>query len=221
VPVPSILDHLIVAAPNLADGVADFAALSGVQPVLGGRHEGAGTANYLVGLTVAGDDAHRYATYLEIIGPDPEQDTAALPRLNLDVQTVHAFGLHTWAVRPTDFDATLKSAGQVDVAVGHIRASSRLTPAGDTLRWRLSSLSPLPLRGAQPFLIDWQDSPHPSAQPLPAVRLDRLEVRTPDVELTRRTLGALFVEADIVEWPTHGLRAELTGPAGAFTLSSE
>jgi Glyoxalase-like domain len=201
--------------------VASFAALSGVDPVRGGSHRGAGTANYLVGLTVAGGNPERYATYLEIIGPDPEQDTASLERLNLDVQTVSAFGLHTWAVRPTDFDDTLRTIEQGDVAIGDIRASSRLTPSGDTLRWRLSSVSPLPLGGAQPFLIDWQGSPHPSEQPLPAVRLDRFEVRSPDVAATRRVMDSMQVSVDVVEWPTHGLRAELTGALGTFELSSE
>jgi hypothetical protein len=219
-PVPLNLDHLIVAAPDLAAGVASFAALSGVDPVRGGSHKGAGTANYLVGLTVAGDNPERYATYLEIIGPDPEQDVASLERLNLDVQNVSAFGLYTWAIRPDDFDVTLASIQQGDVAVGDIRASSRLTPSGETLRWQLSSASPLPLAGAQPFLIDWQGSPHPSTQPLPAVRLDRLEVRSPEVTATRRTLTAMLVEVDVVEWPTYGLHAELTGPAGTFELNS-
>jgi hypothetical protein len=68
-----MIDHVVLAVPNLADGVAEFRRLIGVDPVIGGSHTNLGTANYLVGL---GGGA-----YLEIIGPDPDQPDPARPGL--------------------------------------------------------------------------------------------------------------------------------------------
>ena len=66
------LDHLVLAVPSLADGVAGFQRRTGVRPVKGGSHTSLGTANYLVGLSDA--------AYLEIIGPDPDQPDPGRPR---------------------------------------------------------------------------------------------------------------------------------------------
>jgi len=45
-----MIDHVVLAVPDLADGVAGFQRLTGVRPVMGGSHINLGTANYLVGL---------------------------------------------------------------------------------------------------------------------------------------------------------------------------
>ena len=71
-PIPSDLDHLVYAVPDLAAGVAAMTALLGVAPSPGGPHPGLGTRNFLVSL---GESC-----YLEIIGPDPEQPQPSRPR---------------------------------------------------------------------------------------------------------------------------------------------
>ena len=71
-PIPSDLDHLVYAVPDLAAGVAAITALLGVAPSPGGPHPGLGTRNFLVSL---GESC-----YLEIIGPDPEQPQPSRPR---------------------------------------------------------------------------------------------------------------------------------------------
>jgi hypothetical protein len=103
-------------------------------------HPGWGTRNALVGL---GPHA-----YLEIVGPDPEQDVAE-----------RAFGvaelvrptLVAWAVRPGPgeaFDDLVAAAGD---RLGPVRAMSRRRADGRELHWRLT----LPVPGPMPFLIDW------------------------------------------------------------------
>jgi catechol 2,3-dioxygenase-like lactoylglutathione lyase family enzyme len=47
-----MIDHVVLAVPDLADGVAWFQRLTGVRPVMGGSHINLGTANYLVGLVL-------------------------------------------------------------------------------------------------------------------------------------------------------------------------
>ena len=90
------IDHIVLAVPDLADGVAGFEGLTGVRPV-GRSHEGLGTANFLVGLGVG--------AYLEIIGPDPDRPRPGRPRpFGIDDLTASgslrgAFGRPTSTVR--------------------------------------------------------------------------------------------------------------------------
>ena len=67
-----MIDHLVLAGPDLDGLVAWFVAVSGVDPAPGGAHVGLGTRNALVG--VGGP------TYLELIGPDPDQPEPDAPR---------------------------------------------------------------------------------------------------------------------------------------------
>ena len=44
------LDHIVIASPDLEALASEFHELTGVKPMPGGRHEGRGTANQIVGL---------------------------------------------------------------------------------------------------------------------------------------------------------------------------
>ena len=69
---PAELDHLVVAAANLAAGIAFVAELTGVTPQPGGKHVAMGTHNALMRL---GERA-----YLEVIAIDPDGATPPRPR---------------------------------------------------------------------------------------------------------------------------------------------
>ena len=71
-PTSATLDHLVLAATTLADGIDHFAAVTGVTPRPGGRHVAMGTHNALVTLGER--------VYLEIIAIDPEGVKPARPR---------------------------------------------------------------------------------------------------------------------------------------------
>ncbi|MFF4714305.1 VOC family protein [Streptomyces eurythermus] len=48
--IPPLLDHLVLATPDLGTTVADFTRRTGVTPVPDGAHPGPGTRNHPVGL---------------------------------------------------------------------------------------------------------------------------------------------------------------------------
>lgn len=113
---PNVFDHIVFAVPDLAGGVAGFERLTGVRPVRGGSHVGLGTANHLVGL---GD-----ASYLEIIGPDPDQPEPVRPRpFGIDGLTVSR--VVTWSIRPPDLDHAVTAAIARGSDPGPARAMSR------------------------------------------------------------------------------------------------
>ncbi|WP_051297810.1 VOC family protein [Brevibacterium album] len=235
--VPVSFDHLVLAVPELAAGVEEFERRTGAVSVPGGRHPGRGTANHLVPLVPRGWSADAL-TYLEILGPDPEQDPA------LASASLHGFdrlAAQRWAVHPEDFDATIAAAAEAGADFGAVFDMARDTPEGGRLAWRLTRRSPLAFGGAQPFLIDWQDSLHPAQAlradtGLPVLTLERLEFFGPEPEALVRALGVLAASgaecggterehgaqgAFVVEEAAHaGFRAVLSGPLGEVVMET-
>ncbi|MFC7743693.1 VOC family protein [Nocardiopsis composta] len=139
------LDHIVYAVPDLAAAARDFARATGVEPAPGGAHPGWGTRNLLVGL---GGRA-----YLEIIGPDPEQEEPGRPR-PFGIDGLPGPGAVTWAVRAADLDGAVRRARAAGYDPGEARPMRRQVPGGPLLEWRLTD--PDAARpGAVPFLIDW------------------------------------------------------------------
>ena len=221
---PLKFDHLVIAVPNLAESVEQCHHFLGVRPVPGGSHPGLGTANALLGLETAGPDtvgsdtAGRDQIYLEILGPDPQQDPE-LARSRLAGITGPT--VQRWAIRPDDFDGLVTAAAlsrKPHVDLGEAHDMTRRTPNGDELEWRLTRRTPLALRGIQPFLIDWKDSLHPSQQAMPAVRLEKLWATSPDVDATLSVLRFLGTTIEVEAGVNESLHATLKGPGGSWTI---
>lgn len=141
-----ILDHLVYATPDLDATVAELERLLGVRPAEGGRHPGFGTRNRLVGLGGR--------SYLEIVGPDPEQEDPAGPR-PFGIDGLRAAGLAGWALAVEDIDAVTARAREQGYDPGDPQDMSRRTPSGELLSWRLTPPDRAGHGRLVPFLIDW------------------------------------------------------------------
>lgn len=201
------LDHLAVAAENLAEGVAAVEAALGVTLAQGGEHVAMGTHNRLLHL---GD-----GVYLEVIAVNPEAKGPGRPRwFDLD-RFSGAPRLNNWIVRCDDLDAALAGAPE---GTGTPIAFER----GD-LRWKMAVPDDgvLPFDGAHPAVIEWQAGRHP-AEVLSDVgcRLVSLVVQTPEAAALRRALGGRLDDprVSVVEGPVKALRAEIDTPAGRKVL---
>ncbi|MEU7060945.1 VOC family protein [Streptomyces sp. NPDC046197] len=190
--IPPLLDHLVLATPDLAATVADFARRTGVAPAPGGVHVGFGTRNYLVSLGGTG--------YLEIIGPDPEQADPSDAR-PFGVDGLPTARTVTWAIATPDVDAAVTAARARGYDPGPVRPMSRRTPDGTLLEWRLTDGADAHPSGLVPFLIDWGDSVHPSASGLPVTPLVEVSATAPDPDEIRPLLAALGTELRLSEGP--------------------
>lgn len=205
------IDHLVWGAPDLAGLVADAERMTGVAPVLGGVHEGRGTRNFLIGLGPG--------RYLELIGPDPEQPTPSRPR-PFGVDSLTGPKLIGWAVRTDAMAQTVQASRTAGYDPGDADRMSRRQPDGPLLEWLLTPPQG-GYDGTVPFVIDWLDSPHPSAS-LPAVGLTSLTLRHPDADGIARALGAMELhdraDIEIERGSPPGLRAVLDTPHGTVSI---
>lgn len=206
--IPPLLDHLVLATPDLAATVADFARRTGVTPAPGGVHVGLGTRNYLVSLGGA--------SYLEIIGPDPGQSAPGQPRpFTVDGLTVPR--TVTWAISPPDLDAAIEHARAQGYDPGSAQAMSRRRPDGTLLEWRLTDGQDAHPSGLVPFLIDWSASVHPTASGLPATPLLSMSASAPEPDEIRPLLSALGTDLDLTTGPV-GISFTVETPLGPVTF---
>jgi hypothetical protein len=207
--IPAQLDHLVLATPDLAATVEDFARRTGVRPAPGGAHVGLGTRNFLVALGSS--------SYLEIIGPDPEQSEPDGPR-PFTVDELASARTVTWAISPPDLDAAVESARARGYDPGSIRPMSRRRPDGTLLQWRLTDGDTQHPSGLVPFLIDWGASVHPTASGLPVTPLLELSASAPAPDEIRPLLSAVDVELALSEGAL-GLTFTLDTPRGPVTFA--
>ncbi len=148
------LDHLVIAAETLEQGVDYLRSTLGVDIPKGGIHRTMGTHNHLMQL---GKES-----YLEVIAINPDGIVPDHPRwFNLDEQLMRESlqrqpRLITWVVNTPDIQATHRQAG---FAIGTPTELSR-----DDLRWQIALTEDgrLLAHGLLPYVIQWQSQPHPS-----------------------------------------------------------
>lgn len=206
------LDHLVIGAASLAQGVAWAEETLGVVVPPGGAHPLMATHNRLTALGPT--------RYLEIIAVDPGAPAPNRPRLfGLDDPDVRARlerapRLLTWVVGTGDILASLARARDAGADLGRAVAMTR----GD-LAWRLSIRDDgsMPESGTLPALIQWRAGPHPAGRMTnQGLHLEALELRHPEPARLDAVLGAIGAAhlAATVRADRPGLRAALRTAAG-------
>ena len=200
------LDHLVLATPDIAATAAWLAGQTGVTASPGGQHTGKGTRNVLCSLGPT--------SYLEIVGPDPEQPTPTAPR-PFGIDDLTEARMVAWAVAVTDMEAVLGDARRAGYDPGPASAMQRVRPDGVTLSWQLT----LNLSTTTPFLIEWETQHHPAASAAPGLEISELRARHPHPELLESQLDALGISMGIMHGP-EALLVELHGPLGSAAFPS-
>lgn len=203
------VDHLVYATPDLARGVAEIEALTGVRASFGGQHPSWGTHNCLLAL---GAD-----TYLEIIAPDPSQPAPAGAR-HFGIDDLHRSRFVTWAARGADLAQFTRTVARRGVLLGEVLSGSRVRSDGELLSWQLTSPWALLEGGTIPFFIDWGLSPHPAASAAAGLSLAELRAEHPFPSVLARALDSLGVDLPIRQAPRASLVATIDSPNGRIEL---
>lgn len=199
------IDHLVYACPELGSAVAQITAVTGAQAAAGGQHLGLGTHNALLSLGER--------TYLEIIAPDPSQPAPTGP-LPFGLADLSAPALRSWAVAPADLDAVVQASRAAGFDYGPIVTGGRRTTDGRELTWRMTSYPHSTAATAEPFLIDWADSPHPASAAPGGLVLEEFWLSSPDPGRLHEQLRALGLDLRVEGADRPGLCAVLSGPHG-------
>ena len=225
--VPSI-DHLVVMAADLAQGVAWCEATLGVTPVPGGEHPLMGTHNRLLKIAT---EKHRTA-YLEIIainpGALPSIPTGAIRWFDMDDLALqarvaeHGPQFTHWVAGLPNIATAVAALVAQGLDRGAIVQASRATPAG-LLQWQITVRTDGQrlFDGCLPTLIQWGDTHPTDAMPNSGITLQGLQVQHPQVDaLTRayQTLGLSHLVA-----ATNGparLSAHLQTPKGLIEIGT-
>ena len=222
------LDHLVVLAGSLDEGVAWCEATLGVTPGPGGEHPLMGTHNRLMRI----DTVTFPQAYLEIIAVNPaaaapvgqarwfDMDAPALrERIERDgPRLVH------WVARVPKVRVSVRAFAALGMERGEVIEASRPTPAG-LLQWQITVRDDGQrlLDGCLPTLIEWGDTHPATTMAGSSLTLRSLNLQHPDVDRLRSACQAAGLLAHAGFTFTRGtaaLTATLQTPKGEVQLSS-
>lgn len=216
-----VVDHLVVAAATLEQGVRWCEATFGITPAAGGSHPLMGTHNRLVRL--AGQQYSR--CYLEIIAIDPGAAAPATARwFDLDQPGLQAAvqrqpRLVHFVARCTSAEAAAGALQERGLDPGSLVRAERQTPAG-TLRWDITIRADGQrlCHGTVPALIQWSGAHPTESLPESGVELLGLTARHPRVQDVQAAHAAIGLQGVRLREGESDLVATFASPAGRVTL---
>lgn len=180
------IDHVIVAAADLEEAIAEVEARAGVRPVVGGAHPGRGTQNALLSLGEG--------RYLEILAPRADAEATDQVANLRRLEELTPLG---WAVSTRDVACTVERLRSQGFEVSEPAPGSREKPDGSRLAWATFAVTEPQVAGA-PFFISWSaESTHPSVDSPPGCRLGSLAVVVPEPEALRRLVETCGLEVEV------------------------
>ena len=203
------IDHLVYATPDLQLGIDTIEKQLGVKATSGGQHPGLGTRNALVALGPT--------SYLEIIGPDPEQPKPSGPR-RFGIDDLKAPRIVRWVVKSNELPAVAQRAAKSGVTLGPIASGSRRRPDGVVLAWRYTDPAVVVADGLVPFFIDWGSSPHPALTAAKGATLTALRAEHPDAARVQKMLDALGLDLKVSQASAPAIVATIDSPRGRVEL---
>ena len=203
------LDHLVLAGPDLDAAAALVAATTGIEPSAGGPHPGFGTRNMLC--------SFGRGSYLEIVGPDPDQAEPEDAR-PFGIDRLSRPTLVAWCARVADLPAARTRWDAAELDFTPPTPMSRQASIG-LLEWTLSFPQFENPGGIVPFFIDWAETPHPSATAQPGLTLSGLRATHPSPMPVNRVLRHLDLDLAAEPGDVPALFARIEGPGGRLDLS--
>lgn len=218
------VDHLVVLAATLAQGVAWCEATLGLTPGPGGKHTLMGTHNRLFSIASAGYPL----AYFEIIAIDPDAPPPARTRwFDLDDAAVQARLRHLgpqlahFVARVPDARAAVAALQAQGIARGEVIEASRATPQG-LLQWQITVRADGQrlYDGGLPTLLQWGALHPAAAMPASGVTLESFEVHHPQAETLAAACRAIGLQHVAVRRGPASLQALLRTPKGSLRLCS-
>ncbi|CAB9518191.1 expressed unknown protein [Seminavis robusta] len=206
----NVLDHIVLAAPELEPAIIEFQEKTGIEPRISGSIKGLGIKTARV--SFEGD------SFLEIIAPDPEKGgpIGALLRASglTGLQPFH------WAIRNSktgDLTGPFKKLGYTPDCISMFGARQDGTPR----KWELLYLYGHKLKGMCPFFINWDNSDHP-CESMPIVGdLVHVKVTAPADDLIHTLIKETCSSGFQLEEGTAKFEVKFDSPEGEVEFTAD
>ncbi len=231
----SQIDHLVIAAQTLEQGVAWCQATLGIEPEPGGDHKLFGTHNRLFKIATPANPL----AYCEIIAinpqavpsvPAPAKRWFDLDDAPLQAAVAIAPRLMHFVVSTDDVQAARAALAALNIDRGPVLEASRHSRRG-VIHWKITVREDGQrlFNGALPTLIEWGKAGaaeplrlHPrNSLPRSGVTLQSLEVTHPQADVLQAAYAAIGLQGIAVNQGAANLTAHLKTPKGAVQLDSQ
>lgn len=203
------IDHLVYVVTDLQQGMQTIEALLGCPVIYGGQHLSQGTHNALVNLG--------NGCYLELLAIDPANTSITSPRwMGVDVFDVPQ--LSRWALKSNQLEQDAAILQQTNPAMGCIENGSRQRTDGSNLTWGIIMPLPQPTIELLPFMVDWKDSVHPTADLEEHCQLISMQATHPSPTHIQKTLNQLNAPLQVSQGDNICLQAIIDCPRGRVVL---
>ena len=222
------IDHLVIAASTLREGVAWCERTLGIMPGPGGKHPLMGTHNRLFSIA-----SPQYpSAYFEIIAIDTGAAYAmnASARRWFDLENEHVQHplkengpqLVHFVASTLDASAALGALSQIGIDRGELLAASRMTAHG-LLSWKITVRSDGQrlMHGTLPTLIEWGDVHPTDNMAASGVTLQSLKASHPQANPLQAAYEAIGLQGVAVAQGPPNLIATLQTPRGLVVLQSQ
>lgn len=205
----NVIDHIVLAAPNLEDAMAEFEKMTGVGPRVAATIKGLGIKSARI--------SFNDASYIEIIAPDPKEPGPIgnlLKSRKLSELTPFHFAIRT--SKAEQLKSEVDRFGYIPDHITMFGAKKDGTPR----KWELLYLYGHGLGGICPFFINWSNTDHPCAK-LPVVgKLKKFTIRAPDDDPVHALLEHINVQGINIEVGKPKLSFQFNSPEGTIKFSA-
>lgn len=192
------IDHILFVHPNADAAVSYIIEMTGVTPVLGGRHEGRGTLNHLLSLGSG--------CFLEIMSLDPLQASLPVDKRYFKLESSHK-PFFAWCAKPpsgSDIHSTLNATREARLySPPLVQEGSRLLPSGETLKWMFSPPNDdkeATFSWLVPFMVEYGNKDlHPSRTAPSGLELIAFSAKHPQATKIKNILETMSIDLDVVK----------------------
>lgn len=204
----SRLDHIVLGAPSLQEGIDYVENLTGCRAVFGGKHQQFGTQNALLKIG--------NLIYLEILAPDP--DNPKSENLWMGISELDKPRVTRYAIKSKQIAKDAKVLNSYEEEHGFCQVGKRVKSDGELLKWELTVPLAMPKTSCIPFLIDWGTTIHPSISLKSCAELLKFERFSPNYVKLNSIFEDLNLNSLILPGPEK-IVLTLECPKGIIELS--
>lgn len=205
----NVIDHVVLAAPNLEDAMADFEKMTGVGPKVAATIKGLGIKSARV--------SFNDASYIEIIAPD-QNEPGPIGNLlkSRKLKELTPFHYAIRSSRAEQLKVEVKQFGYVPDHITMFGAKKDGTPR----KWELLYLYGHKLGGICPFFINWSNTDHPCSK-LPVVgKLKKFTIRAPRDDPVHALLEHVNVQGINIEVGKEKISFQFNSPEGTIKFAA-